>query len=703
MEETLHFKVSSGLKDIIGRDLITNELVAIFELVKNSYDADSSNIEIVINSFESTITISDDGIGMDYDDIKNKWLFVAHSEKKDQTKRVYAGSKGIGRFSCDRLGSKLDLFSRKNDEMGHLSIDWGNFEEDSLKKFEDLNVMYYTNESIDNSFVSMNKSGTVLKISSLRDTWTTDRVIKVISALQRLINPFVVDDKVKINVKYISNSSGIEEIDEIVKNNVANILDEKTIHIEGKVNANKIEISLVDKNKKIYLVELANESILENVVFKVYYMSFKAKNNFTRIMGVTAKEYGSIFLYKNDFRIFPYGEPDFDSFGLNSRKAQGYNRYLGHRELLGWINITDSANHFKEVSSRDGGFVSNEYTFQLERMYMELIQRPLESYVQLVNFGDSEIDDIQENEEDVIGKLLNRFKKYEVLKTEKYEIPKLAIPLEKRLALLDKDDIKDDEKKEIQRNIKQAFTETKREAVQAKKERKKFEKENEKLQSEIEVKEIALTKENPERQKMLFHELGKVSRELNGALKYFYKHMTNEESTKFSKGLVGIRKSSDKLSSIKKQILRLNFETFSKKETIELRSYLESYLKYASDESTKINLKLGKGKIYQEVNVYDLGVLFDNLILNAMQKQATTIDIYFSEDYSSLYLVTDTAPIEIRPIENIFKLGVTSTKRGTGIGMYLCAQICQDFKWKISVSEVEDKFVKFKIDFGETK
>lgn len=372
MEEILHFKVSSGLKDIIGKDLITNELVAIFELVKNGYDADSKNIEIVINSFENSIIIKDDGIGMDYDDIKNKWLFVAHSEKKDQSERTYAGSKGIGRFSCDRLGSILNLYSKKNGKNGHLFIDWGEFEEDSLQKFEELDVKYYSNEIV-NQKLKMLNSGTILEISNLRDTWTNERALKVISALQRLINPFVEENKVKINLKYIFSASGIAEIDEDVTYNVANVLDEKTIYIEGKVTPKTITISLVDKNKKIYSVEMVNESIIEKVLFKIYYLNSTAKNNFTRTMGVRTIDYGSIFLYKNNFRIFPYGEPEFDSFGLNLRKSQGYNRYLAHRELLGWINIIDNANHFKEVSSRDGGFVSNEYTILLEKMYMELI------------------------------------------------------------------------------------------------------------------------------------------------------------------------------------------------------------------------------------------------------------------------------------------------------------------------------------------
>ena len=120
-EKTLNFRISSGLKNIIGRDLISDKYIAIFELVKNSYDALAQNVLI---SFETVsgaitgITVSYDGIGMNYSDVINKWLFVAYSEKKKQNrkdtdyrnefKRNVAGAKGVGRFSCDRGKTKID-------------------------------------------------------------------------------------------------------------------------------------------------------------------------------------------------------------------------------------------------------------------------------------------------------------------------------------------------------------------------------------------------------------------------------------------------------------------------------------------------------------------------------------------------------------------------------------------------------------------
>ena len=699
MEEKLHFKVSSGLKDIIGKDLITNELVAIFELVKNGYDADATEINLIINSYENYIIIQDNGKGMNRDDIENKWLFVAHSEKKDSDK-VYAGSKGIGRFSCDRLGTKLKLISHKDEEASELKIDWGDFEKDSLTKFEELDVTYTSLDVVEDSFIQ--KSGTILNISNLRDTWDLNRVNKVISALQRLVNPFVDDGKIKINVKYISSSSGIAELDENISNNVASVLDKKTIYIECEIKEKEISITLYDQEKIIYSFKIENNTILKDIYFKIYYLSTAAKNNFTRIMKTTPKDYGSIFLYKNNFRIFPYGEVDFDAFGLNLRKTQGFNRYLGHRELLGWINITDSENHFNEVTSRDRGFVTNSYTLEFEKVYMELVHRPLESYMQLTRFGNSDIDEIETDDTDAIQKLIQRFKKYKFTVSPKYyELPKIAQPLEKKFELLDDVNTSISEKKKLQKSLKQAAVELRKENQEVKKEKQRIDKENSRLKNEIEIKEKIILNEKPARQDMLFHELGKAGKELTATLQKMIRLMTPEEYEKFSNSIYKIRRTSDKLSSIKKQILRLNFESFSNLENIELKSYLKSYVNNLIDDTVKLKVSLGIGELYQSINVYDFGTLLDNLIINAQDRNAKDIHIFFDEDNKIMHFTSDTGPIDIEPIENIFNIGVTSKRRGTGLGMYICQQICKDFNWEISVQQLKNNVVDFQIKFSE--
>ena len=145
--EKMNFKISTGLKNIIGRELITSEVVAVFELVKNSFDANSKNVDIELDLKNQKIVITDDGIGMSKNDIENKWLFVAYSEKKDineKNGRKYVGAKGIGRFACDRLGANIKIVTKtiKEKNFNVLDIKWGAFEKNNLEEFKNIPVSY---------------------------------------------------------------------------------------------------------------------------------------------------------------------------------------------------------------------------------------------------------------------------------------------------------------------------------------------------------------------------------------------------------------------------------------------------------------------------------------------------------------------------------------------------------------------------------
>jgi HSP90 family molecular chaperone len=78
----LNFDVSTGLKRVLGRELITNDEVAIFELVKNSFDAEATAVNLYFG--EANVVVADNGSGMSYDDLLNKWLFVGYSAKKNE-------------------------------------------------------------------------------------------------------------------------------------------------------------------------------------------------------------------------------------------------------------------------------------------------------------------------------------------------------------------------------------------------------------------------------------------------------------------------------------------------------------------------------------------------------------------------------------------------------------------------------------------
>lgn len=85
--------------------------------------------------------------------------------------------------------------------------------------------------------------------------------------------------------------------------------------------------------------------------------------------GVQPVNYGSVFIYKNGFRINPYGDPGQDFFKIDQRKTQGWSRYLGTREIMGRISIKGDNDQFIETSSRANGFVRTPAVISLEKFF----------------------------------------------------------------------------------------------------------------------------------------------------------------------------------------------------------------------------------------------------------------------------------------------------------------------------------------------
>ena len=204
----MKFKISSALKDHIGKELITDNNVAIFELVKNSYDAEAKNVKIIFKDMRSPqrkIYIIDDGKGMSEQDLEEKWFFLGYSEKRDleelnkknKSKRFLAGAKGMGRFSCDRLGSKLKVYTRTKLEKDFnvVELDWKKFEEDQKKEFISIDVNTSKQKVLRFDFGEFDNPGTIIEISNLRDEWSWKDLQKTKRYMQRLINPLQIPNE----------------------------------------------------------------------------------------------------------------------------------------------------------------------------------------------------------------------------------------------------------------------------------------------------------------------------------------------------------------------------------------------------------------------------------------------------------------------------------------------------------------------------
>ena len=338
--EKLHFKTNVQIKSIIGKDLINDDNIAILELVKNSFDADAKRVDISfcnlknnddkgIDTFSentSRLFIRDDGVGMDLADITEKWLNIAYSEKKlrsRQFNRMMAGAKGVGRFSCDRLGQFLRLYAKKNGKQCIvLNIDWRKFEiDDKTKEIQSVDINY---EQIDDNSLEQKgflgfEHGVILEIIKLRSNWVypegsgwdTDKLSDLKKYLEKLINPNQAFEKNDFGIylnaeEFLVENSQKAHNDQFigkVENTIFQKLDFKTTSIECKsIEDGKLMLTtLKDKGETIYWIKELSEFYPNIRDFKItlYFLNTYAKAFFTKQTGMRSVSYGSVFLFLN--------------------------------------------------------------------------------------------------------------------------------------------------------------------------------------------------------------------------------------------------------------------------------------------------------------------------------------------------------------------------------------------------------------------
>lgn len=411
-KEFISFDIKTGMKNIIGRDLITDDFIAIYELVKNSYDAYADYVTITFN--EDEIIIADNGKGMSETDIREKWFAVAYSAKKDgsedddvkrsshlnnlKSRRYYAGAKGVGRFSCDRLGNNLELITTYIDSniTYQIDVDWRQFEKDAKQSFNKVLIPFEKKSKI--PLYNNQKHGTILKINKLNSSWNESRLLELKHSLEKIINPFS-DEQNGFTIEIIApkyeeydiDKTPFKQINGKISNSILSVLKIKTTEIDVVVDKEKITTKITDRGSLIYHIEEKNpySNLVDNLEIGLYFMNRSAKINFVKIMDIELIRYGNVFLFKNGFRVQPYGETGDDSWNIDKRKQQGYNRFLGTRDLFGKVDlITENFDEFKDVSSRDG-LIETSGKKILFDIFTEKALKRLERYVVGVLWGEA--------------------------------------------------------------------------------------------------------------------------------------------------------------------------------------------------------------------------------------------------------------------------------------------------------------------------
>lgn len=749
----LQFRVSTALKSIIGKDLINDKYIAVFELVKNAYDAGARLVEITfenINTPASRLIIKDDGKGMSLADIRDKWLFIAYSEKKkenrkealnqdvngtdyrDLIRRKAAGAKGVGRFSCDRLGAKINLKSKteRDTDINYLNIDWSEFEIDDEREIKEVQVQYSNLPS--EGFIH----GTILEIYELREQWKRTDFLALKRALMKLINPEndLADDSFEIylNVESELNADygekrDNERVNGKIKNDIIEKLGLKTTNLEVQISENgeSITTELWDRGEFIFKFQEKNEKYkkLKDIKFKLLYLNRSAKYNFSLVMGITPVNYGSVMVYKNGFRIYPYGEPGEDLFYIDRRKSQGRNRYLGTRDIIGRILILGENNEFMETTSRDGGFVFNETVSMFYDFFTRRVLRTLEKYVvDVINWGDPEKEDFERGVEqgllpkDVAGKILEQFAGYSNIKRND------LISFEYNENLIEKINEKKAEGVEasVQKIISIASKtendvllkladKVKRDTFKLLQQKQEVDVELENVQGKLDIahKEIDIRKEQNYFLEQAVNKNEKYL--LNGMhLNFTYsegargslidllnilreKHIEDELIQQFiSEIMVNIQK----INKISEYAIKGNFDLKSTEAENDLRDFISQYVSMSKYKGIKIQLESDWNEKYLCVfDVSSVGIILDNIVSNAKKAEATVLVIQFTKKTDNIVISFrdngNGLDSMIKDPDTLFDLGVTTTKEkgGSGIGLNHIKLLVEDMNGFVTINQ----------------
>jgi signal transduction histidine kinase len=413
----LSFRPRARIIRTIGDRLVSGPEAAVIELVKNSYDADASFVRITflpaLRQDEGAILFEDDGHGMTLEDIEQKWMEPATSDKRDRKHTAHGrrllGSKGIGRFAASRLGRFLELVSTANRPApkGKINVtsapqdvrltstripelDWDAFEE--AKYLDDVSFPV-------ESLAPKKATGTELKVSSLRDEWPEQRILRLHGELRKLVSPIpaagasafkifldlshctlensTFDGAALLGIDADSTNASLQigrdpyevkpyPLLDACDYAVDGVFDESgrfegTMTIQrGGLEAEKIILEVpqqLDNGEEPCGVVLVRLHVFDRESTAI--RSTAAKAGFGAIGIRDARKLldniAGVAIYREGFRIRPYGDGENDWLTLDAKRVQNPTIKIGRNQIAGVISLDDEkASQLIERSSREG-------------------------------------------------------------------------------------------------------------------------------------------------------------------------------------------------------------------------------------------------------------------------------------------------------------------------------------------------------------
>ncbi|OPX88157.1 sensor histidine kinase [Pelotomaculum sp. PtaB.Bin117] len=378
-----------------GSDLVTNDAVAVTELVKNCYDAFAYNVHVEFGqdaSGKDFLRITDDGLGMTRDVIKESWAVIATPYKKknptiqrDGKIRRVSGNKGLGRFSAARLGRYLEIITKSNEDTClSAKIDW-----DSFTNSGNISDCIITLEETTDDNKIQSDTGTIITISELSSPWEFQNIDELHNALSRLISPFqeVSDFSISLLTPFYAEPTQIKP---------QTFIQTPTYKIRGHVTSNgtvnwnytyapKAKI-MNSRDGSILWNEaqrgfdnihtLFNESEDGQYICGEFSFEIRAWDLDTDSIGDVAdtfnigrseirkniSQYKGLSIYRDNVLVLPKSDASKDWLGIDLRRVSHTGKRISTSQIIGMISISSENNPgIRDTTDREKLVDTKEY------------------------------------------------------------------------------------------------------------------------------------------------------------------------------------------------------------------------------------------------------------------------------------------------------------------------------------------------------
>jgi signal transduction histidine kinase len=389
-DKNLRWRFDVNTFRLLGRELITDRVTAVFELVKNCYDANATIVTVDLQNVSSTkkedrkIVITDNGTGMSFADIRDKWMVVGTNSKRTRQysdppfNRKLVGEKGVGRFAVDKLGERLvihtkQVYSEKivdgkkeieGENWLNVTINWNEYEARAIASTKGNQLSLFTEIDNDYSFQKGNKDehGTSLIISDVSEEWSELDVIRLYNELAKLISPFYpLTPPFDI---FLNSNEVLAYTNKPVKSDPIKYFSHFQ-EIDFNLTKGDQESLFFNQKKGTIEKEIIPIQEFGPIKFKIYFFNESAKRKFGSAYKGSDERIDGVKIYRDGVITTPFAEynshPDYkkDILGIDKRLWREIFSKVGTREVIGVLDISKERNPLIIDATNRQDFVDN--------------------------------------------------------------------------------------------------------------------------------------------------------------------------------------------------------------------------------------------------------------------------------------------------------------------------------------------------------